>query len=248
MSRSRLLERVLWTLGVLLIAVWAAWKLYAYLGNKSDVARFEAAKRAAAAAGKPGLPSLPVASAAPAVAAPSLPPPPVPTMREPGPPSYALWSKERIKEYEQSLKQAASAPLGILRIPKIGLEVAVLEGTDDLTLNRGAGHIEDTAKPGEAGNVAIAAHRDGYFRGLKELVKGDTMELETLSGVDTYRITDIWIVKPEDVQVLDPTPQPSITLVACYPFYFVGHAPQRYIVRGVRESRTSASRIAAAAP
>jgi sortase A len=169
-------------------------------------------------------------------------------MREPGPPDYALWSKIRIKEYEESLAQASSAPLGILRIPKIDLEVAVLEGTDDLTLNRAVGHIEDTAKPGEAGNVGIAGHRDGYFRGLKEIAKGDTMELETLSGVDTYRVTDVWIVKPEDVQVLAETPQPSVTLVACYPFYFVGHAPQRYIVRAVRESRATADRVAAASP
>lgn len=244
MSRTRLLERVLWTLGILLIAVWAAWKLDGFLGHRRDLARFEAAKRAtAAAAEKPAGPP-------PAVAPPSasLPPPPVPTLREPTAHDYALWSKERVKAYEESLAQAASAPLGILRIPKIGLEVAVLEGTDDLTLNRAVGHIEDTAKPGEPGNVGIAGHRDGYFRGLKEIAKGDTMEIETLSGVDTYRITDIWIVKPDDVQVLEPTPQPSVTLVACYPFYFVGHAPQRYIVRGIRESRATASRVAAAAP
>ena len=244
MSRARLLERVLWTLGILLIAVWAAWKLDAFLGHRRDLARFEAAKKAAAAAtGKTALP--PPAGAPPSA---SLPPPPVPTLREPAPHDYALWSKERVKAYEESLAQAASAPLGILRIPKIGLEVAVLEGTDDLTLNRAVGHIEDTAKPGEPGNVGIAGHRDGYFRGLKEIAKGDTMEIETLSGVDSYRVTDIWIVKPEDVQVLDPTPRPSVTLVACYPFYFVGHAPQRYIVRAVRESRVTASRIAAAAP
>jgi sortase A len=244
-SRARLLERLLWTLGILCLAVWAAWKLHALLGGKRDLERFEAAKKAAAAAARTPAPPLPVT---PVPLAASIPPAPVPTLRDAGPPDYALWSKERIKAYEESLAQAASAPLGILRIPKIGLEVAVLEGTDDLTLNRAAGHIEDTAKPGEPGNIGIAAHRDGYFRGLKEVATGDTVELETLTGVDTYRITDIWIVKPDDVQVLDATPAPSLTLVACYPFYFVGHAPQRYIVRAVRESRVSASRIAAAAP
>jgi sortase A len=233
-SGPRLIERVLWTLGILLIAVWAGWKLHARIGGKRDLERFETAKRATAAA--PAPPSA------------AIPPSPVPTLREARPPDYALWSKERVKAYEESLTEAASAPLGILRIPKIGLEVAVLEGTDDFTLNRAVGHIEDTARPGEAGNVGIAGHRDGYFRGLKEIARGDTMELETLSGVDSYRITDIWIVKPEDVQVLDPTPQPSVTLVACYPFYFVGHAPQRYIVRAVRESRATASRVAAASP
>lgn len=241
MSRARLLERVLWTLGIVLIAGWAAWKLYGFLGHRRDLAHFEAAKRAAAE--KPAPP--PPAGAPPPA---SLPPPSVPALREPAPHDYALWSKERVKAYEESLAQAASAPLGILRIPKIDLEVAVLEGTDDLTLNRAVGHVEDTAKPGQPGNVGIAGHRDGYFRGLKEIAKGDTMEIETLSGVDTYRVTDIWIVKPEDVQVLDPTPQPSVTLVACYPFYFVGHAPQRYIVRAVRESHVTAARVAAAAP
>ncbi len=235
-------------LGIVLLAVWGIAKLHAYFGSRHELARFEAAKKAAEAAGKPALPIGPAASAAPGVAAPSLPPAPVPTLRDAAPPDYALWSKERIKEYEDSLTQASASPLGILRIPKIGLEVAVLEGTDDLTLNRAAGHVEDTAKPGEAGNVAIAAHRDGFFRGLKDIAKGDTIEIETLAGVDTYRITDIWIVKPEDVQVLDPTPEPAVTLVACYPFYFVGHAPQRYIVRGVRQSRVSATHVAAAAP
>jgi len=157
------------------------------------------------------------------------------------PPDYSLWSKERIKAYEESRLQKASDPMAVLRIPKIGLEVAVLDGTDDLTLNRAVGHIEDTAKPGERGNVGIAGHRDGFFRGLKDVVKGDTVELETLAGKETYRVDEIWIVRPEDVQVLDPTPEPVITLVACYPFYFVGHAPQRYIVRAVREAPTAAS-------
>jgi sortase A len=247
-SRTRAIERLLWALGILLLAVWGIAKLHAYFGSRHDLARFEEARKAAAAAAaaKPAPP--PPAAPAPAPPASSLPPAPVPTLREARPPDYALWSKERVKAYEESLAQGASLPLGILRIPKIGLEVAVLDGTDDLTLNRGVGHIEDTAKPGETGNVGIAGHRDGFFRGLKDIAKGDTMEIETLAGTDTYRITGIWIVKPEDVQVLDPTPEPSVTLVACYPFYFVGHAPQRYIVRGVRESRVSATRVAAAAP
>ena len=246
MSRTRAIERVLWTLGILLLAVWGIAKLHAYFGSRSDLARFEKARKEAASSAKPAPPP-----AAPAPAPPSsssLPPAPVPTLREAPPPDYALWSKERVKAYEESLAERASAPLGILRIPKIGLEVAVLDGTDDLTLNRAVGHIEETAKPGETGNVGLAGHRDGFFRGLKDVAKGDTVEIETFAGVDTYRISDIWIVKPEDVQVLDPTPEPAVTLVACYPFYFVGHAPQRYIVRAVRESRVSATRVAAATP
>ena len=116
----------------------------------------------------------------------------------------------------------------------MGLEVPVLEGTDDLTLNRAVGHIADTAAPGAPGNSGIAGHRDGFFRALKDLTAGDSLELETLQSKETYRVERTWIVDPEDVTVLDPTPTPAVTLVTCYPFYFVGSAPQRYIVRAER--------------
>ena len=244
-SWTRRLERFLWIAGILLIALWAAAKIHSYVGSHRDLERFREAKSAARPA---PLPPLPVAPA------PSLPPPaeaapPLPDRTLPeAPADYALWSKERVKAYEEARQQDASAPLAILRIPKIDLEVAVLDGTDDFTLNRAVGHIEYTALPGDNGNIGIAGHRDGFFRGLKDVRKGDTLELETLAGRDSYRITDIWIVNPEDAQVLDPTPEPTVTLVACYPFYFVGHAPKRYIVRGVREARIAASRVAAAAP
>ncbi len=125
-------------------------------------------------------------------------------------------------------------PLAVLRIARIRLVVPVLEGTSDVTLNRGVGHIEETAMPGTSGNSGIAGHRDGFFRSLKDVGVGDAIELETLQGKQTYRIERAWIVNPEDVSVLDPTPEQSITLVTCYPFYFVGSAPQRYIVRAVR--------------
>lgn len=126
------------------------------------------------------------------------------------------------------------APLAVLRIPKIKLEVAVLEGTSEWALHRAVGHIEDTALPGSDGNFGIAGHRDRHFRGLKDIRSGDVLEIETLTGIDTYRVERTWIVDPSDVSVLDPTPSPSITLVTCYPFYFVGSAPQRFIVRAVR--------------
>ena len=151
-----------------------------------------------------------------------------------GPPDQSLWSPERIQAWNETQKRAGPAPLAILRIPRIGLEVPVLEGTDDWTLNRGAGHIADTAAPGADGNSGIAAHRDGFFRPLKDVRVGDVLEIETLRGVISYRIERTWIVDPEDVTVLDPTPVGAVTLVTCYPFYFVGSAPQRYIVRAVR--------------
>jgi sortase A len=111
--------------------------------------------------------------------------------------------------------------------------VPVLPGTDDLTLDRAVGHIEDTAQPGRDGNSGIAGHRDGFFRGLKDIAPGDAIELETLRGKGLYRVERTWVVDPEDVSVLDPTPTRALTLVTCYPFYFVGPAPQRFIVRAV---------------
>ena len=146
-------------------------------------------------------------------------------------PDQSLWSPERIAAWRRTATDPASAPLAILRIPKIHLEVPVLEGTDDVVLNRAVGHIEDTARPGTAGNSGIAGHRDGFFRGLKDVLPGDSIELETAGATEVYRIERTWIVDPEDVTVLDPTPVRSLTLVTCYPFYFVGSAPRRFIVR-----------------
>lgn len=121
-------------------------------------------------------------------------------------------------------------PLAVLRIPGIHLEVPVLDGTDVLTLNHAAGRIAGTALPGQAGNIGIAAHRDSFFRNLGKLRVGDPIELETRNGVQTYVIEQTRIVMPDDVSVLDPRPTPSLTLVTCYPFHYLGRAPQRYIV------------------
>ena len=149
-------------------------------------------------------------------------------------PDLTLWSPERIAAWRDALAEPGPPPLAVLRIPRIDLEVPVLEGTDRVTLDRGVGHIERTAAPGSDGNSAIAGHRDGFFRGLKDVGPGDAIEIETLRETEVYRVDRIWIVDPTDVSVLDPTPTPSLTLVTCYPFYFVGSAPQRYIVRAVR--------------
>lgn len=146
----------------------------------------------------------------------------------------SLWSPERITAYEESLRKDFGAPLAVLSIPKIGLEVPVLAGTDDLTLNRAVGLIEGTPRPGEVGNAGIAGHRDGFFRGLKDVGVGDTIEVRSLSARHSYVVESIRIVQPEDVFVLGPTPSPVLTLVTCYPFYFIGSAPQRYIVRAVK--------------
>jgi sortase A len=150
------------------------------------------------------------------------------------PPDQLLWSPLRVKEWKEARSRETLLPIAVLSIPRIRLEVPVLQGTDDWTLNRAVGVIEGTPLPGSPGNSGIAGHRDSFFRVLKDVVTGDLLTVETARGAETYRIERIWIVDPTDVSVLDPTESPSITLVTCYPFYFVGSAPQRYIVRAVR--------------
>jgi sortase A len=148
-----------------------------------------------------------------------------------GTPDQSLWSPGRVTAWQKALSGPEPDPLAVLRIPKIHLAAPVLPGTDDVTLDRAVGLIEGTATPGTDGNAGIAGHRDGFFRGLKEIVPGDVIELDTLQGHDSYRVERVWIVDPEDVSVLDPTPTRALTLVTCYPFYFVGSAPKRYIVQ-----------------
>src|SRR5512135_2828492 len=137
---------------------------------------------------------------------------------------------------------AATLPIALLRIPRVALEVPVFADTSERNLNRGAGWIEGTALPGEIGNIGIAAHRDRYFRVLKDVVLGDVLELESLSQRRTYRVTSLSIVKPDDVSSLRATETSALTLVTCYPFYYVGHAPKRYIVRAVITSETAQAR------
>jgi sortase A len=143
---------------------------------------------------------------------------------------FSLWSEKRIREYKASLTIAKELPLAVLDISRLRIRVPVFEGTSDLVLNRGLGWIAGTARPGETGNIGIAGHRDGFFRGLKDIVVGDTMELGTLEQRATYVVDEIEIVTPEQVEVLQPRAAPAITLVTCYPFYFIGDAPQRFIV------------------
>lgn len=144
---------------------------------------------------------------------------------------FSLWDSRRIQAYKDAIIKKVDPPLAVLKIDRIGLVVSVYEGADDLTLDRGAGHIPDTAQIGVSGNIGIAGHRDGFFRGLKDISPGDEIQLVTNQSTYTYTINEILIVKPEDLWVLDPKQKPTLTLVTCYPFYFIGHAPQRYIVQ-----------------
>jgi sortase A len=154
---------------------------------------------------------------------------------------FSLWSPKRIRDYRGSLSSETRLPWAVLSISKLRLRVPVYEGTDDLVLNRGVGWIVGTARPGEAGNVGIAGHRDGFFRGLKDVVVGDAVELTTLQERSIYVVDHIEIVGPDDVEVLRPGVSSSLTLVTCYPFYFIGNAPQRFIVHAALD-RTVATK------
>lgn len=140
-----------------------------------------------------------------------------------------LWSQVRVRAFRGTTLE--EAPEGILRIPSLNLVVPIYSGTSSSELDRGAGHIQGTAALGSAGNTAIAGHRDGFFRALNRVKRGQTLYVETLGGTRRYRVTALRVVAPSDVSVLAPTGRPSITLVTCYPFYFVGPAPRRFIVR-----------------
>lgn len=147
-------------------------------------------------------------------------------------PDYSLWSPKRINDYHASNSLRKDAPLAVLSIDKFDLKVPVYNGTDEINLNRGAGRIKGTARIDSPGNLGIAAHRDGFFRVLKDIELGDGIELLTQQGKRVFEVSSITIVDPTDVSVLAATDDPSITLVTCYPFYFVGDAPKRFIVKG----------------
>ena len=132
-------------------------------------------------------------------------------------PDLGLWDRERIDAWRRALNAPAPPPLAVLRIPKIRLEVAILPGTDDFDAQPCRRSHRGHGVAGGDGNSGIAGHRDGFFRGLKDIGPDDAIELETLRGKEIYRVERIWVVDPEDVSVLDPTPARSLTLVTCYP-------------------------------
>jgi sortase A len=154
-------------------------------------------------------------------------------------PDHRDWAPSRALAYENTLIRKPQSVLGRLLIPALNMNVMVLEGTDRWTLNRAVGHIENTALPGGSGNIGISAHRDGFFRNLGHLGKGDEISIVTLDGTYTYAVESTSIVGPTDVGVLSPSAKPILTLVTCFPFYFVGEAPQRFIVRARLVHQTS---------
>src|ERR1700683_4130819 len=204
-------ERVLLISGLALVTVYGAACFESFLSSRADLQRFAAIAPSSASANREvaeGIGSSGV--------------------------DFSLWNQNRVPSYKKRVLKQPSAPLAVLHISKIGLEVPLLDGTDSLTLNHAVGRISGTARPGESGNIGIAGHRDGFFRGLKDIGIGDRIELNTAQGTDTYTVDELNIVSPSETDVLRAGLVPSLTLVTCYPFHFIGSAPQRYIVHASR--------------
>jgi len=155
------------------------------------------------------------------------------------PDELSFWAAGRLAAFERTLGATSSFPIAVLRCPRIHLEVPVFRGTGKLDLNRGVGWISGTAAPGEEGRTGIAGHRDGFFRKLGDVVRGDEIVLQTPRETETFRVTRIVIVKPENTSILKNQAGRSLALVTCYPFYYVGKAPLRFVVEGALESTTN---------
>lgn len=126
--------------------------------------------------------------------------------------------------------------LGIVEIPRLGFSSIVVEGDSDEVLDVAVGHLPDTPLPWQPGNSAIAGHRDGHFRPLKDIAVGDAIRLRTHHGTFDYTITSTVIVLPSDVSVLKPTPGNTLTLITCYPFTYIGRAPKRFVIHATSTS------------
>ncbi|MFY9741181.1 MAG: class D sortase [Candidatus Sulfotelmatobacter sp.] len=154
---------------------------------------------------------------------------------------YQVSAKRSLENQVEAAKAQTGSPprtaikkgdvLGRLDIPRLGMSVAVLQGAGSRTLRLGAGHIAGTPLPGEPGNSGIAGHRDTFFRELKDIRANDEIQLQTAHGILHYEVDWVKVVGPDDISVLAPATESMLTLVTCYPFYFVGPAPKRFVVR-----------------
>lgn len=214
-KKRQWLESALLAGGALLLAIFVVARSWSSLESRSGVEAFEQARAAMNSAAVTETVVMPDAEPEQWLAI----------------PDTTLWSEKRIREHQASLQAPADAPRAILDIGHLGIRVPVYNGADEFNLNRGVARIIGTGRVGEGGNLGIAGHRDGFFRPLKDIEIGDTLALETYAGTETYRVASIDIVDATELSVLAPTDTPTVTLVTCYPFYFVGNAPQRFIVK-----------------
>lgn len=205
--------------GVLLLASFAGFKLWTTQQSDAGLDAFEAAREA-----KIAVMAEPAAGDDTQVVATQF-------TEWGGSPDTSSWSEKRVAEYEAARAAAGDAPQAVLNIDHLDIRVPVYNGADDFNLNRGVARIIGTGRIGEDGNLGIAGHRDGFFRPLKDIAIGDRFTLETFFGTKEYAVSSIEIVDPTELRVLAPTDTPTVTLVTCYPFYHVGNAPQRFIVK-----------------
>jgi sortase A len=219
---SRWIERILFIVGIVCCAIFALRMSYGFLGSHLGRAHVEAAARQQFERREASAGLLPKETK----------------------PDFGFWDEDRIKAYEVALAKHFDPPLALLEIPKLRLSVPVFNGTDDLTLDRGVGRVIGTARVGENGNLAVAGHRDGFFRALKDIKAGDDVELITGNQTLSYSVDQITIVKPSNLEILANRATPTLTLITCYPFYFIGSAPQRYIVQCSLKRADSEHRVA----
>lgn len=222
-SLLRALELLCWGLGLALLGYAALLKLHEAQASEAGLQAFALAAADNHAAPDPASNTTPATSAG------------VFALDELRAVDQSLWSKKRIAQFAEIHKTNNDMPLAVLRIDDLKILVPIYPDASDFNLNRGAGWLEDTAGVDERGNIGIAAHRDSFFRALKDAKKGQKISLQTLQGTRHFTLAKIQVIDPSDVSVLEPTSDTRLTLVTCYPFYHVGSAPQRYIVTATED-------------
>lgn len=218
LSAPRWIERSLFLIGIVCLGIWLYAFVDARLTGMREEQRLEEALRQRKAP-----------SATPAAETDAL-----GSFRESGEKAeeaFPVLDKEKLEEGDL---------IGRIQIPRVGVSAIVLHGIGNKTLRRGVGHIPGTPLPVDDGNVGLAGHRDSFFRALKDIREDDTIELTTLDGTFEYQVEWTKIVEPKDTYVLADDGAPSLTLVTCYPFYYVGSAPKRFIVRAHRVEEAEA--------
>lgn len=245
MSVPRWIERALLLIGVVCLGIWGYafvdTHVYEYWQNQrlEEAIREQSARQAAVPA--PPRKSSPKKDSADTKAAAET-------------DSFASFSREDEEwnemagEIDQDGDLSEGDLIGRIKIPRVGVSALVLHGVGSRTLRRGVGHIPGTALPVMSGNVGLAGHRDSFFRGLKDIRKNDTIELTTLEGTFEYEVEWTKIVRPNDTHVLEEEDGAALTLVTCYPFYYVGSAPKRFIVRAHRVGEPGEDAAAVASP
>jgi sortase A len=137
---------------------------------------------------------------------------------------------EKVSHIEVPHPAVEGSAIGEMEVPRLGLKAIFVQGDSPRILRHAVGHISETALPGESGNVVLTAHRDSFFRPLRSIQVGDAITIKTLDGKFGYQVASTEVVLPSDVQVLQPSSENTLTLVTCFPFYYVGAAPKRFIV------------------